>query len=213
MHYDQTHLFLPNRAFFSIHRPVFGRVTARSGNQRNVVLFLVFCFLISGTLETHGETAKDYDLKAVFLFNFAQFVDWPSQAFPNANSPIVIGILGDDPFGKSLDEVVRNEKVGDRKLVVKRFRRIEETDFCHILFVNESKTEKLDEILTSVKGKPILTVGETEGFAFRGGMIRFFNDQNKIRLRINTEAAEACNLMISSKLLKAAQGSGKTAPQ
>jgi hypothetical protein len=182
----------------------------RAGKTCSVIgrvagLFAFLSLLLAGVLEARGDTAKDYDLKAVFLFNFAQFVDWPSDAFTDDRSPIVIGILGDDPFGKSLDQVVRNEVVRDRKLVVKRYRRVEEITTCHILFISQSETSHLGAIFASLKGKPILTVGDTEGFATSGGMIRFFTDENKIRLKINKNAVTAANLTMSSKLLKAAR--------
>lgn len=172
----------------------------------------LLCVLTSSVPESHGDTVKDYDLKAVFLFNFAQFVDWPPEAFTNGESPIVIGILGEDPFGKSLDQVVRGEKVRDRKLVVRRFSRVEDIGACHILFISRSESERIVPILANLKGKPVLTVGEFEGFATSGGMVRFLIDQNKIRLRINKDAVNAAGLTMSSKLLKAAHEIVETKP-
>jgi hypothetical protein len=180
--------------------------------KRIIQLLAVFCFLnliVTGAL---GQTVKDYDLKAVFLFNFVQFVEWPPETFPNADAPIVIGVLGEDSVEKSLDQVVRNEIVRERKLVVKRYRRIDEIDSCQILFISQSKSEEFKEVLAVLKGKPVLTVGETEGFALGGGMIRFLTDQNKIRLRINKDATEAAGLTMSSKLLKAAHEIVETVP-
>lgn len=188
--------------------------TSHFFHKRIVGLLLVtLVFLVSGASETRGAAARDYDLKAVFLYNFAQFVDWPPEAFRDAYSPIVIGILGADPFGKSLDEVVRKEVVHNRKLVVQRYRRVEEIEACHILFISQSEAGELDHILSSLKARSILTVGETDGFAARGGMIRFLTDQNKIRLRINNDAAKAAKLTLSSKLLKAAHDLVETTPR
>jgi uncharacterized protein DUF4154 len=149
--------------------------------------------------------SKEYQLKAVFLFNFTQFVEWPSKAFPAADSPLVIGILGEDPFGAYLDETVRGEKANSRPLAVQRYRRVEEIMACHVLFIGGSEAGRLDEVLTSLKGRNILTVGDFEGFASRGGMIKFTTEKNKTRLKINLEAAKAANLTISSKLLKPAE--------
>jgi hypothetical protein len=151
-----------------------------------------------------GQGFKEYELKAAFLYNFAQFVDWPPEAFPSADTPLVIGVLGADPFGATLDELVHNEVVKARKLVVQRFRRVEDIGLCHILYVSQSETPRLDQILARIKGKPILTVGDSEGFAQRGGMVRFLTERNKIRLKINVQATKAANLTISSKLLRAA---------
>ena len=147
----------------------------------------------------------EYQLKAVFLFNFAQFVEWPPSAFPNSQTPLVIGILGEDPFGPYLDETVRGEAVQAHPLAVQRSRRVEEIRNCHILFVGRQEQERLGEILDTLKGRPALTVSDADGFARRGGMIRFVTDRNRIRLRINLEAARDAQLTLSSKLLRPAQ--------
>ncbi len=149
--------------------------------------------------------SREYQLKAVFLFNFAQFVEWPSPAFPEARTPLVIGVLGDDPFGTYLDETVRGETVNSRPLVVRRFRNVEEIDTCHVLFISRSEAGRLEQIVAGLKGRSILTVGDTDGFAKRGVMIRFMTVDNKIRFRINLERATAANLKISSKLLRPAE--------
>lgn len=152
-----------------------------------------------------GAAPSEYQLKAVFLFNFAEFIEWPPGAFDDAQAPLVIGVLGEDPFGAMLDETVRDESVGQRKLVVQRYRRAEEITRCHILFISQSETGRLEPILTLLRGRNILTVCDTPGYALRGVMIRFVTDKNKIRLRINLEAARAAGLVISSKLLRPAE--------
>jgi hypothetical protein len=116
-----------------------------------------------------------------------------------------MGVLGDDPFANGLDELVRGEKVNNRPLVVQRYQQVEEIKTCHILFVSQSAAKQLERILTNLKNRSVLTVGESDNFAKRGGMIRFINENNKIRLRVNVEAARAANLTISSKLLRAAE--------
>jgi hypothetical protein len=156
-------------------------------------------------LSAQTATSPEYQIKAVFLFNFAQFVDWPPKAFADAQTPLVIGILGEDLFGSYLDETVRGEKVNNRPLVVQRFRRIGEIKACHVLFISRSENARLEEILASLKGRSILTVGDNDDFALRGGMIRFVTEKNKIRMRINLEAVKAANLTISSKLLRLAE--------
>jgi hypothetical protein len=150
-------------------------------------------------------TSREYQLKAVFLFNFAQFVEWPRAAFPEAKTPLVIGVLGEDPFGAFLDDTVRGEKVNNRPLAVHRFRRVDEIKTCHVLFISRSERERLGQILPSLKGRNILTVGDAEDFAGRGGMIRFVTEKNKIRLKINVDAAKTADLTISSKLLRPAE--------
>ncbi len=147
----------------------------------------------------------EYQVKAVFLFNFSQFVDWPTAAFADGRAPLVIGVLGSDPFGAMLDEIVRGETVNGRPLAVRRYGSVEQIDSCHILFIERSQDQQLDEVLAALKGRNVLTVGDFEGFARRGGIIRFVTVGNKIRMRVNLAAAQDAKLTISSKLLRPAQ--------
>jgi len=149
--------------------------------------------------------SREYEIKAIFLYNFAQFVDWPPGAFQDEHAPVVIGVLGEDPFGTSLDQAVRGETVNGRPLVVRRFSRIEDVATCHMLFVSRSETARLDRIMSALRGRNVLTVGDTEEFSLRAGMIRFVMENNKVRLRINVDAARAADLAISSKLLRPAE--------
>ncbi|HWA15920.1 MAG TPA: YfiR family protein [Gemmatimonadales bacterium] len=147
----------------------------------------------------------EYELKAVFLFNFAQFVEWPATAFDRPDAPLVIGVLGTDPFGSRLEEAVKGETVQGHPLEIRRFARAEEIDTCHILFLGSKEGPGLESILSQLKFRPILTVGESENFARTGGMIGFVTDRNRIRLRINRGAAEAASLVLSSRLLRPAE--------
>ena len=143
---------------------------------------LVICaILLSSGLNVSAQSAssREYQVKAVFLFNFAQFVEWPTNAFSQAQTPLVIGVLGEDPFGAYLDDTVRGEKVNNRSLVVERYRRAEEIKTCHVLFISRSEADRLAEILANLKGRNILTVGDAESFAERGGMIRFVTEKNQ----------------------------------
>jgi hypothetical protein len=152
-----------------------------------------------------AEAPSEYQVKAVFLFNFAQFVEWPAAAFEGPEAPLVIGVLGEDPFGPALDDTVRGEVINERPLAVRRFQRAEDLDQCHILFVSRSESKRLESIVAALRGRAILTVGETEGFALRGVMIRFVTEKNRLRLRINLDAAKAAGLVVSSKLLRPAE--------
>ncbi|MGH7956398.1 MAG: YfiR family protein [Opitutaceae bacterium] len=147
---------------------------------------------------------REYQIKAVFLYHFAQFVEWPATAFVNEQSPLIIGVLGDDPFGADLDSAAQGEKVGARALEVRRYRRIEDIGTCHVLFISQSESPRLERVLTTLQGRSILTVGDLERFTFRGGMIRFLTQKNKVRMQINLEAARREDLTISSKLLRPA---------
>jgi len=164
-------------------------------------------WLLAGATSALGQSAalQEYQVKAAFLFNFAQFVDWPAPALPLPGAPLVIGILGEDPFGNTLDEIVRGEQVHDRTLQIQRYRRVEEIGECHVLFISRSESGRLEQILASLRGRSILTVGDMENFARRGGMVRLITEKNKVRIRISRDVAEAAGLKISSKLLRASE--------
>ncbi len=148
---------------------------------------------------------SEYQVKAVFLFNFAQFVEWPASAFASPEDPLVIGVLGRDPFGALLDEIVQGERIGTRSLSVVRYSRAADVGKCHILFISRSEDSRLREIVRELNNRPILTVGDMDDFARRGGMILLASEKNRIRLRVNLDAARATGLTLSSKLLRPAE--------
>jgi hypothetical protein len=149
--------------------------------------------------------SREYDLKAAFLFNLAQFVDWPASVFPDPSTPITIAILGEDPFGDSLDQIVANETAHDRPIVVRRFRSVEDLGDCQILFISPSLSANWKRLASKLDRRSILTVGETKDFAVHSGIVGFELKQRRLRLRINLEAATARGLTISSKLMRQAE--------
>jgi hypothetical protein len=159
--------------------------------------------------QTEAATAQasptEYQLKAVFLFNFAQFAEWPEAAFAAPDSPLIIGILGKDPFGAALDQTVQGETLNGHPLVVRRYSRLDEIPTCHILFVNLPERESVDSVLGRLQQRPILTVSDGDRFTSRGGMIQFVMDRKRIRLRVNLDAANAAHVKLSSKLLRSAE--------
>lgn len=161
-------------------------------------------------LPSHAQTAdnsraSEYLIKAGFTYNFAKLMEWPATAFPQPNSPIVIGILGADPFGGTLDQVLEGKKVNGRDFVVKHLKWGAEVKDCNILFVSSSEQMHLDELFKMIKGLPILTIGEMPGFAQRGGMINFVLEDNKVHFEINVDAAKQSDITISSRLLALAR--------
>ncbi|MEO7530575.1 MAG: YfiR family protein, partial [Sediminibacterium sp.] len=123
------------------------------------------------SLQAQTVPSKEYRVKAVFLYNFTQFVEWPAAAFSSPTSPFIIGILGDDPFGNSIDETIQNEKIKGHPLVVHRYHDIGDLRKCHILFINGSDAEKVRENLLVVN-RYILTVSDADNFMKAGGIIR-----------------------------------------
>jgi hypothetical protein len=162
--------------------------------------------LLISTLALAGQTpvTREYQLKAVFLFNFTQFVEWPASSFSTDQSPLVIGILGKDPFGAALPEIVSGEKVNGHTVTVQYYNNTEEIKTCHILFINLAEPKKMERVVESLKGRNILTVSDAPDFSEQGGMVRFFIRDNKIKFQINLEASKAASLVLSSKLLKLA---------
>ncbi|HEY3786050.1 MAG TPA: YfiR family protein [Steroidobacteraceae bacterium] len=156
-------------------------------------------------------TPSEYQVKAVFLFNFSQFVEWPAQAFTAANAPFTLCVVGEDHFGAQLDAAVQGESVQGHKLVVKRYSDPGQMGTCHMLFIDDSELGQLDNILGSLGGRATLTVSDIDHSAERGAIIQFANENNRLRLRINVAAARSAGLTISSKLLRPAEivGSGR----
>jgi hypothetical protein len=152
-----------------------------------------------------GDISTEYKFKAVFLFHFAQFVDWPSDAFSGPQAPLVIGVLGDDPFGDFLDETVHGENVNGHPLVIERFRNPDDVKNCQMLFISASEQNQIGRVLAGLKGKTILTVSDINNFPESGGIIGFVTVDSKIHFRINTDAAHDANLAFSSKLLRLAE--------
>jgi hypothetical protein len=146
----------------------------------------------------------EYNVKAAFIYNFAKFVEWPAESLAG-EKPFVIGILGQDPFGGFIDETVLGKSVQDKKVIVKRFLKIEDATGCQILFISGSEKEDMAQIIKRLGHAPVLTVSDVGQFAERGGMIHLFMDQNRVRFAINVAAAEQAGLKPSSQLLKLAR--------
>jgi hypothetical protein len=183
---------------------------ARFSRSRHQAFWLTVAWLaLAIPVPAQHTTFDEREVKAVFLLNFVQFVEWPSSAFASPASPVVIGVLGDDPFGRLLDEVVHGEVVRGRRLAVARFRRVEDIKACHVLFVSSSEAGMYEHILTVLGTQPTLTVGDTESFTARG-MIRFLSERNRVRLEVNLGAVRAARLIMSSNLLRAARIVGTT---
>ena len=144
----------------------------------------------------------EYRIKAVFLFNFVQFVEWPESAFAHPDAPLVLCVLGADPFGETLDQTIAGESSQNHKLVVRRPRGTIELDACHLLFVSRSEAGKLDKVLPTLRhSAPVLSVSDIDGFVAAGGTIGFYLDRNRIRFEINPSHAQRHGLKVSSQLL------------
>ncbi len=148
---------------------------------------------------------SEHAIKAAFLFNFTKFVEWPVKAFPDARSPIVIAVLGNDPFGQVLDTAVRGKAVKGRSIIVRRFADTNELGSAHILFVSSSYAASVSEVFKATKGSPVLTVSEIPGFIQQDGVIEFVVQDQKVKLHVNLDNAVAAGLKVSAELLKVAK--------
>lgn len=144
------------------------------------------------------------EVKAVFLFNFTKFVEWPPEAFADPASPLVIGVLGPDPFGPALDEAVAGEKADGRRVEVVRFKSLDELGPCHILFIAAAYEERAPELLRRLRRDATLTVSDIPGFTARGGVVQFLTEGGRVRFEISQAAAERAGLRVSARLLNLA---------
>ena len=151
-----------------------------------------------------SEGFQEYEIKAAFLYNFAKFVEWPKESFQGNQSPLVLGILGKDPFGKALDSL-NGKSVGGREFVVKRFSGLETLEPCHILFVTGPEQVHLARILKKVESLNVLTVSDIKGFCPAGGTIALFVEEKQVRFEVNVDAVQRTGLKLSSQLLKLAR--------
>jgi hypothetical protein len=162
-----------------------------------------------GTRE-QSEGHKEYTLKAVFLYSFGRYVEWPKTSFTTAKAPFVIGILGEDSFGGALDEIAKKRTLQGRTIVIKRFATPGAyKPPCHILFVSRSLTaEQHASVIAKTSSKPVFVVGETPGFAERGGTANFGADGDRIAIEINIDSARHARFRVDARLLKLAKRVG-----
>jgi hypothetical protein len=188
-----------------------GRTRSASGQRRLFGYFLLL-FLAGGLTGLRAQSAptKEYQIKALFLFNFIQFVEWPASAFADARAPIRIGVLGADPFGNALEAAVQDETIRQRKIVIVRSDRIADVKNCQMVFVSRSERARMTAIISAFTWAPVLTVGDMPEFAERGGVLNFFLDGQKVRFEINRAAAQFSGLKLSSQMLSLARIIGPT---
>ena len=153
--------------------------------------------------EPAASLPNEYTVKAVFLYSFGRYVQWPETAFAKASDPFVIGILGEDSFGGALDEIAAKKTLQGRPIVVRRFASLEDYQRpCHILFVSRSLSNDLQAaLLEKVAGQPVFVVGEVPGYAEGGANANFVIDGERIRFELNVDTARQARLRMDAKLL------------
>jgi hypothetical protein len=145
--------------------------------------------------------SPEYLIKAAYLYNFAMFVEWPSDAFASADAPLVIGIVGPDPFGTAIDRAVENKRISKRRIVIERVLPQQDLRHCQILFIAASERGRIGELSQRLQSQPILIVDDAPEPGRRAGAVEFVVDDNKVGFAINLATARRARLVISSKML------------
>ena len=155
---------------------------------------------------SEGLVSREYPLKAAYLYNFANYVEWPASAFPTADAPFTIGVLGSDPFGAILDEVAATKKVRDRRIVVLRFAHADQVKDCQILFIADSVSKSQRAVaMARLVNLPVLVICDSGAENGPGEVIHFVTENNRIRFTVNAALAKQADLRISSKILALAK--------
>lgn len=172
---------------------------------------LLCLFIGSGVLgdspaRAQERHATEYQTRAAFLVNFARFIEWPAEAYPDPHAPLVIGILGVDPIQGALAEMVNGKAIGSHPIVVRHFQRDQVLWSCHLLYISRSEQKHMIGILGALRGSHVVAVSELDRFLSAGGAIHLLLENNQIRFDINLEVASHAHVRVSAKLLALARG-------
>jgi len=160
--------------------------------------------LAAGRSPARAQSLED-EIKAAFLYNFAKFVEWPPDAFASPDEPITFCLVGRDPFGRVLDDLLAGEHVRHRRLAVRRVERAGRLDGCHILFVSPTEKGRFAALLRGIDTQRVLTVSDSLEFLAAGGHVSFFVEGSRVRFAVNQEACERAEFRMSSKLMQVAR--------
>ena len=179
------------------------RCRQNAGKGARVFVALWLCALAAPDVAAQSRPLAQHEVEAAYLYQFGRYVEWPSTRRSN-NDPFNICVLGADPFGNTLDEIVRGKVIADQQVAIKRILGPSESQNCRILFVSPSEESRLPAILKALEGTDIVTVGRGAQFTRRGGMIAFTSEERKVRFIVNLAAADAAKVRLSSQLLRVA---------
>jgi len=184
--------------------PAFLQKPAAAGVRAWLWLALAATCVWPAELRAQSALQREYEIKAAYLYNFINYIDWPADSLPPAGGTITIGIVGENPFGPAIDPL-KGKQIKGRTLAVKQITTPKDLEACQIVFISVSEKARLPEIFGQLKDSKTLTVSEMDGFAAQGGIINFISERNKVRFEINPDAARRTGLTISSELLKLAK--------
>lgn len=170
-----------------------------------LLLIVLFFPTLLGPLRAAPHEVSEYQVKAAFLYNFVKFVEWPGAISGSIHDPIVIGVLGPDPFGPVLDQTFAYKRVRGRRFELRRYRTVEELELCQVLFISSALERDWSKMLAVVRDAPVMTVSDGDGFVKSGGMIELLLENNRIRFDINLNEGKRSGLKISAQLLQVAR--------
>ena len=169
-----------------------------------VLLVIAVWIVAVGASPSYAQSAREYQIKASFLYNFTKYVSWPAAKFADEDTPLSLCVIGLDPFGPVLEETITGKTFKGRAILINRLQSIDELKPCHLLFVSSSESDRVSTITSSASGAGVLTTGDMDRFTKQGGVIKFVKRRNNIQFEINRSAADRAGLAISSQLLKLA---------
>jgi len=167
-------------------------------------MVIAWVFLAAGGLPAQQPKPSEYQVKAAYLYNFGRFVKWPAGIAAGKGDSFAVCVLGQDPFGATLDAILAGEALDGKPVVIRRIAKPQEAVDCRILFVSSTEEHHLKEILAAIDQAGVLTVSDIPGFSRRGGIIQFVAEGDRVRFEINLASAESARLVLSSELLKVA---------
>lgn len=180
---------------------------ARRPSNVSRYLKAITIFTLAGLLLTSGflpsradQLAAEFAVKATYLYKFAPFVEWPENSFASPQSPFIICLVGEDPFGATLDQAVANQRIVDHPIEIRRFAMLNGVQGCHIVFAGGSSVQPVAQTLNMLRGTSALSVTDAADNG-AAGIINFVIRGKRVRFEIDDEAARGNNLKISSKLM------------
>jgi hypothetical protein len=165
---------------------------------------VAWVFVATPALQAQNPRHTDAEVKAAYLYNFGRFVEWPGQIPAGQGDFFTVCVLGQDPFGPSLDATLAGETISGKTIVAKRISSAEESSNCQILFLSLTDDSRLNKVIAELDKKAVLTVSDMPQFAKRGGMIQFVLEGKRVRFEVNLRATQQAGLTLSSELLKVA---------
>ncbi len=185
--------------------PISRRGQSRAGRASICSMGTLFLLAFLSPARAQNEASSEYRVKLAFLYNFAQFVEWPADAFPDPGSPLKICVVGNNPFSGAIEQSLRGRAVGGHPLELKTLSPQEDPRGCQLIFVRATEMKSAARIFALMRGSSTLTVGEAPSFAARGGVINLVREENKLRFEVNIKAVSQTRLKLSSKLLALAR--------